>query len=75
MLNLLFCLMGFFPNTKAQSLLGTTWHMTIPAVSAKPFHLVFGMMGNKGSLLRPDKTLNDFTWTENNKGQWKITVE
>jgi hypothetical protein len=60
---------------QAQSLSGSTWNVTIPALSAKPYNFIFGTTGNKGNVLYPDATLADFTWAEDGKGNWSITVE
>lgn len=59
----------------AQSLSGSTWNVTITALSHKPYNFIFGTMGNKGNVLYPDATLADFTWAEDGKGNWSITVE
>jgi hypothetical protein len=59
----------------AQSLSGSTWNVTIPALYAKPYNFIFGTTGNKGNVLYPDSTLADFTWAEDGKGNWSITVE
>ena len=59
----------------AQSLSGSTWNVTIPALSAKPYNFIFGTTGNKGNVLYPDATLADFTWAEDGKGNWSIMVE
>jgi hypothetical protein len=58
-----------------QSLAGTTWDMTIPTISTKPYNFIFGATGNKGNVLMPDSTLADFTWAEDGKGNWSITIE
>jgi hypothetical protein len=60
---------------KAQSLSGSTWNVTITALSSKPYNFIFGTTGNKGNVLYPDSTLADFTWAEDGKGNWSITVE
>jgi len=59
----------------AQSLSGSTWNVTIPALSAKPYNFIFGTTGNKGNVLYPDSTLADFTWAEDEKSNWSIRVE
>jgi hypothetical protein len=60
---------------EAQSLAGKTWNMTVPAISAKPYNFIFSDTGNKGNVLMPDGILADFTWAEDGKGNWSITVE
>ncbi len=60
---------------QAQSLSGTTWNITIPSISTKPYNFIFGATGNRGNVLYPDATLADFTWAEDGKGNWSITVE
>jgi len=57
-----------------QTLSGTRWDITIKSISSKPFDFIFGTTGNKGNVLYPDSTLADFTWTEDEKGNWLITV-
>ena len=59
----------------AQSLSGTTWNITIPSTSTKPYNFIFGATGNKGNVLYPNATLADFTWAEDGKGNWSIMVE
>jgi hypothetical protein len=59
----------------AQSLSGTTWDITIPSISTKPYNFIFGITGNKGNVLYPDATLADFKWAEDGKGNWSITIE
>jgi hypothetical protein len=60
---------------QGQSLSGSTWNVTIPTLSAKPYNFIFGDTGNKGNVLYPDNTLADFTWAEDGKGNWSITIE
>lgn len=59
----------------AQSLSGTKWNVTVQSISAKPYNFIFGDSGNKGNVLYPDATLADFTWAEDGKGNWSITIE
>ncbi len=58
-----------------QTLSGTRWDVSILSNSAKPYNFIFGTTGNKGNVLYPDSTLADFTWAEDEKGNWSITVE
>ena len=62
-------------SIQAQTLSGTTWNVTIPSISAKPYNFIFSATGNKGNVLYPDNTLADFTWLEDGKGNWSITIE
>lgn len=59
----------------SQSLAGTTWNITVPEISSRPFNFIFGITGNKGNVLLPDGTLTDFTWTEDASGNWAIIIQ
>jgi nitrous oxidase accessory protein NosD len=59
----------------AQSFSGTTWDITVQSISTKPYNFIFGDSGNKGNVLYPDGTLANFTWAEDGKGNWSITIE
>lgn len=72
---LFFFFLAFCMNTQSQSLLGTTWNITVPTISAKPYNFIFGATGNKGNVLMPNNKLIDFTWSEDGKGNWSIKVE
>ena len=74
MFGILLCLLSI-QNIKAQSLSGTTWNVTVPAISAKPYNFIFADTGNKGNVLMPDRKLANFTWSEDGKGNWSITLE
>jgi hypothetical protein len=58
-----------------QTLSGTRWDISIVSISPKPYNFIFGDTGNKGNVLYPDGTLASFTWAEDDKGNWSITVE
>lgn len=58
-----------------QTLSGTRWDVTVAGISSKPYNFIFSDTGNKGNALYPDGTLANFTWAEDDKGNWTITVE
>lgn len=58
-----------------QSLAGTTWNVSVPAISNAPYNFIFNAVNKTGNVLKPDKTLTDFVWSEDGNGNWTITVE
>ncbi|SFC13812.1 hypothetical protein SAMN05421780_10353 [Flexibacter flexilis DSM 6793] len=59
----------------SQTLAGTTWDVTVPALSNAPYNFIFNATSKTGNVLKPDNTLTDFTWSEDGKGNWFITIE
>jgi hypothetical protein len=72
---LVFLCLFIAQTAPAQSLSGTTWNVNVPSISAKPYNFIFSDTGNKGNVLMANGTLADFTWAEDGKGNWSITVE
>ncbi len=71
---LIFLCLLMAKTTTAQTLAGTTWNITVPSISAKPYNFIFGASDNKGNVLMPNGTLSDFTWSEDGKGNWSIQI-
>lgn len=58
-----------------QTLAGTTWNLTVPALSDTPYNFIFNTTNKTGNVLKPDNTLTDFTWSEDGRGNWTIYIE